>query len=270
MGGISPLPKMMFQIPEQINTQESWHVTLKGTDIVLCNSSDYALQKQKSDPELFMLENKGIDYHTAIKVKDGWLVALNKGEFGGSVWWYSKNLEHDKKIAELNDVNVIAFFEVKERIFAVAGLSHMALHRKGGLFEFQLENSDNWSIKKVADFAGYPVEHFFSGVNNKLYTVVNSVIIGERFLESRSSLLEVSLEGEITYWVDNGFWRHISRKNDINKFHPTNSLAHEPDSGDVYIGLSLGVAKITAHDKNVIWLVPPEYHTFLEKHKWNE
>ena len=66
------------------------------------------------------------------KVWDGWLIGFNKGEWGGSLYWFSDDGLSNYKISKAR-FNLVDFISISNRILALEGLDH-GLSR-GSVFE---------------------------------------------------------------------------------------------------------------------------------------
>ncbi len=89
-------------------SKQEWRVTL---------SSD------KSSIQVSRFE--GETYRHVIKVRDGRLVGENHGEWGGGLWWISRDGRRRK---QLSDENVHGFVKTSSGVLVIVGLSHLTFN----------------------------------------------------------------------------------------------------------------------------------------------
>ncbi len=264
----TPLPPDQWVVPKDTMPLNGWKVLLKDQQVYACPAADPMSESSvKSDDTAlhppFELNIEGIreakpykleSARIIIPVEDGWIVAFNAGEFGAGVWWYSANGKERYKVSE---DQVRYFYKKGDRIFAIAGIAHLAMLRKGYFVEFKKNKKGDWTSHIVADLEGYAYVTAFSSDDTSLFAATNYVFAGELFFESHSRLIKVSLTGTVETWVADAFWEHIVRKYENSLYSKANSIVQDPNTGDIYLGLPVGVAKVSAiSDHRVSWLVP--------------
>lgn len=57
-------------------------------------------------------------------VDDGWLIGFNKGEFGGALYWFSRD---GKRRYKISDHQIIDFVVQPDGIYAIEGVAHLGL-----------------------------------------------------------------------------------------------------------------------------------------------
>ena len=87
----------------------------------------------------------------AVRVKDGWLVASNFGEFGAWLDWFS---ETGDSTYEISNHHVVDFVQVEGNLMAVEGLAHLSLSTGSVIRLVQL--SDRWMVEEVAPLPAAP------------------------------------------------------------------------------------------------------------------
>jgi hypothetical protein len=85
------------------------------------------------------------------RVKDGWLVGFDAGEFGGTLWWFSIDGSKRRKLAE---DNVAGFADNSAGVLALVGLAHGTDYGKILLVREGLEG--NRAVEAIADLGSAP------------------------------------------------------------------------------------------------------------------
>ena len=81
------------------------------------------LNSDKSSIQVSSFEDN--TYRHVIKVRDGRLVGEDNGEWGGGLWWISKDGRSRKR---LSDENVHGFVKTSAGVLVIVGLSHLRLN----------------------------------------------------------------------------------------------------------------------------------------------
>lgn len=81
-----------------------------------------------------------------LRVSDGWIISVNRGEFGGGLWWFSPEGDRHERIGER--LNVDELLVVDGRPHVVTSLRHMGIS-EGAIFRLeQVEGA--WALIEVA------------------------------------------------------------------------------------------------------------------------
>ncbi|GAA0554996.1 hypothetical protein GCM10009415_41180 [Chitinophaga japonensis] len=171
-------------------------------------------------------KNKLYGRRSVIEVDDGYLVGFYRGEWGGNLFWFSKN---GKRRYEISDHEIVQFIIRENRVYAIEGLSHLNIS-KGSLIE--IKKIDNkWSAVNYAALPAAPDGIDLDRENN--FIIITS-----------SDLLLVDATGKINTIESDGFWRGL---------YPTSILLK---NNCAYIGMRGGILKfdLSSHDKQ--WLTP--------------
>ena len=88
-----------------------------------------------------------------MRVEDGWLVGLDAGEFGGSLWWFGPNGQDRKRLAV---VNVVGFAKISGAALALVGLSHMGDESGKVLRLERAAAGGGWKAEVLADLGATP------------------------------------------------------------------------------------------------------------------
>ena len=170
------------------------------------------------------------------QVENGWLVAYNRGEFGGALWWFSINGATNR---QLSPDQVNQFVKTKDGIFAMTGLAHGSTD-EGSII--RLTNSrGKW---QAATFAKLPQ----SG------RAGTALADGTLVVVTADGLLCVAKDGQVAKLISGQDWGLL---------YP-NSIATN-DSKEFYIGMRqfVVVCSPSKPDGAIKWLIPGKQ--FLSK-----
>lgn len=135
-------------------SQKEWKVRLQD------NALQIDLRKPReetNDPLPFKIKNgntkNGLIGERHVKeVDDGWLVGFNAGEWGGSLYWFSKD---GKEKRDLGALNTVGFIETSFGIFSVNGLAHLGSDT-GYVLRIFKDNAGQWGLEKFVDLESAP------------------------------------------------------------------------------------------------------------------
>jgi len=164
-------------------------------------------------------------FRTVKKVDNGYLFGFNKGEFGGSLHWFSPTGDSTYKISN-GLVNYI--FENRGKIFIAHGLAHLGSD-DGGINEMVF-TLGKWKIDKGVDIKYNP--QVFLPLNNQILIVTSETILLFKRLQ------------KIKYIKKKGFW-------DI--LYPQSAVLF---NDELYVGMRGGVYKINLNSGKEEWLRP--------------
>jgi hypothetical protein len=149
-----------------------------------------------------------------LKISKGKLIGIDKGEWGGTLSFLPKGLNH--KQIEIKSGNIKFIFEFKNKIYFIEGLSH--LHSSSGAIYELGQNDENFVFKKIIDFDDAP-EAFAVYEDKILIATHENFYVVENFAKKLI--------------VKDTFWASL---------YP-NSIA-VLDEQNVFIGLRGGIAKL--------------------------
>lgn len=214
------------------DSEHEWVVGLEGGEVVV------GLQGQARPPSPlpFEVEHAADDYTfagtvLAFRVDDGWIASFNKGEFGGSVWWFAPD---GRRRYRISGENVEGFVPTKAGLLMLEGLCHMNAE-KGSLRQLVRNPDGLWASVPFANLGDPPFVAARLG-DDALLVVSNKRLARVDLATKRVEVL-----------IDEAFWQSL---------YPT-SIVVDP-SGRVAIGMRRGVArldKVGAAPK-VEWLLP--------------
>ena len=223
------LPKEEDSISKYNNSVVSWLVSINTTGQVTAENKVAKFPSVDTLPFIPVFKTNEAyrfrGFRTVKKVSDGYLLGFNKGEFGGSLHWFSFNGDSTYQISN-GLVNYI--FEHKSKIYIAHGLAHMGSD-DGGINQMLLTNG-KWTIGTGADLT-YNPEVFLP--------IKNGVII----VTSKTVLLFDGLQ-KIKKIKKDGFWEVL---------YPQSAVLQ---NNDLYIGMRGGIYKINLKSRKEEWLMP--------------
>jgi hypothetical protein len=87
------------------------------------------------------------------KTSDGWLIGFDAGEFGGGLWWFSKNGSTTRPISE---ENIHALVPRGDLVLVLTGLDHMGSN-VGAIYAYRPDNHpSSTSLSLLADLGSSP------------------------------------------------------------------------------------------------------------------
>ncbi|MCX6319592.1 MAG: hypothetical protein NTW29_20105 [Bacteroidetes bacterium] len=163
------------------------------------------------------------------KTADGFLVGLNKGEFGGGLYFIKPDGLDGYEIARY--LNIRTIFEYKSKYFAIEGLAHLGSER-GQILEI-FKSDTVWKYTSLTHLIEAPA--LITDYNNEKVIVTSQYLLkfGSEF--TVSEILKSPL-----YW---------------GVLYPSSILIN---NADIYLAMRKGVLKIKAFDTNPAyeWYTP--------------
>jgi hypothetical protein len=87
------------------------------------------------------------------KTSDGWLIGFDAGEFGGGLWWFSKNGSTTRPISE---ENIHALVPRGDLVLVLTGLDHLGSN-VGAIYAYRHDNDpSSTSLSLLADLGSSP------------------------------------------------------------------------------------------------------------------
>jgi len=165
-------------------------------------------------------------------VEDGYFIALDNGEFGGSLWWHSNDGQFTK---ELLNEHINYFIQTTSGLYAMGGLSHLGTD-SGQIIKLEKANGD-WTQKKIHDLGSAPNAFYKEDTDNYLILTRKSIL---RFNE-KSGISNVYLRNDGEYL----------------RYSYSTSIVKDKD-GVLYLGMRYAIVKLTPKEDFYIeeWLIP--------------
>ncbi|MBS7566159.1 hypothetical protein KHS38_17250 [Mucilaginibacter sp. Bleaf8] len=164
-------------------------------------------------------------------VSDGYLVGFNKGEWGGHLYWFSKD---GSQHYEISDHQVVQFLQKGNEVYAIEGLSHMSTS-EGSVIRLT-QNKGKWVAQAYAKLPYAPVAAVLDRTQN--FLIITS-----------SSLVQVNQQAKVRTLVVNTLLRYMPS---------ANSLVLKGD--DAYVGMRKGVFKYNLQTGEQAWLLNNKLH----------
>ena len=171
------------------HAQDDWTVYLKDNKIYSTNS-----RTKTSDTLPFKIipteeeKYKIGGRRSVIKVDNGYLVGFYRGEWGGNLYWISRD---GKSKYEISGHEIVQFIKRDNKIYAIEGLAHLG-RSEGSIIEIK-EVNKKWTAVEYLKLPSAP-----DGVD--LAQNNNFVIITSK------SLLTVDINLKIDILIEKGFW----------------------------------------------------------------
>ena len=248
-----------YSIPENImwysSAKNNWIVYLDGNEIRVVDETSYTYKQNLANKKLpFKVEQAGLT--DAVWAEDGYLVGFNNGEWGGKLYWFSKN---GKKKYEIARSSPIQFIKRSNIFYAITGLSHLGMS-DGNIIKIEKEEK-KWVAKKYLKLPDAPNAIQLDSKNNMLvFTVSGLYSIDE---EANLNTLAVKFRRptipiiELPGSVDT--LRVIQKPIEVCPkwvwgFLNPSSMVIQNDV--VYVGMRGGVYKFDITTKKEEWLLP--------------
>lgn len=176
-------------------------------------------------------------YDTYTQTDDGWLISFRRGEWGGALYWISKDGRQHQLLGPLQ---VHQFLRDGDRFLAIEGLTHLAMTR-GSLIEIYREGGvPEWRYRTVKTMPSTP------------YALTRL----------DDGTLWIALFGAIVSFDVNGQRKPVVNLPSGARF-PT-SIAVTEDRKWVYVGGRFWVTEVDVITRESRILVPPELLDQLE------
>jgi len=166
-----------------------------------------------------------------VEVDDGFLVGYNKGEWGGKLYWFSRDTKSHYRIS---DHQVTGFVRHGTDVFAFEGLSHM-MPGHGSMIKLE-KRRGKWTARTIVNLGGEPGPYVAEGPERVLLLAESKWLLSLDFAGSKR-LLHTSASG----------------------FGRASSIVRAPD-GSIFVGAGRVVMRLTPdggsfHEQ---WLVRPK------------
>ena len=176
---------------------------------------------------LFNIDKGDLAILSGIKVKEGFLVGFNRGEFIGELRWYSNKRKIKKKYV---GYDIIQFIKRDSEVYAMEGLYHMA-SSYGSIINLNFKDN-KYVPRKYLKLPDAPMAIALD--TNKNFLVITS-----------KSILTVNQDKTIQIILDDCFWKFGLSPNSI-----------VINNDIIYAGMREGVFKYNLKTKKQEWLLP--------------
>jgi hypothetical protein len=212
------------------NSQTEFSFNIIGKKAEILKNNDHSKGENLPFSKEFMAVNlsKLTRIRSIMKVDKGYIVGINKGEFGGGLWFVSQSGDVAYELAKR--LNIVKIFEYKSRIFAIEGLDHMGFPR-GNVIEIYQDTTWKYKVLHRLTDAPYLIrrhnDHLIIVASGSIYKIDKNLKI--------STLLKAPFS-----------W---------NMLFPSSVLF---DQEDIYLAMRGGILKIAAFETKPMyeWYVP--------------
>ena len=217
-------------------SEREWEVSLKAENLQIRLDTD----RDHQDPLPPEITSRDVaagsktERHV-IRVSDGWLIGLNRGEFGGGLWWFSSDGKRSKRIS---GEPVVGFADSSKGVLSLVGLAHL-FSDSGRVLRISDGKDGNRTIEMAADLGSAP----------RTFVV-----------ESPESILVITTHGLARVQTSGKVERLFTARYGL--LYP-NSMALSA-SGVIYVGMRHFVTRLTptGNGYKEEWFVPTDCSRF--------
>ena len=161
-----------------------------------------------------------------LSVDDGYLVGFDRGEWGGYLYWFSKE---GKKHYQVSTDQIVQFIKKSSEVYAIQGLAHMGISEGSIIKIKKLKNK--WISK---EYLKLPTAPFAIALHNTSFIVITS-----------KSLFEITNDNKISTLVETGIWN--------TGLYPNSIVV---SGNKAYAGMRAGVFEYDLLSRKQNWLLP--------------
>lgn len=214
------------------HSKEHWVIT-KTNESIKIKPNDFNYFKGDSLPfgqkEVAKKLNNQYSIRAVKKVQDGYIIGLNKGEFGGGLWFLSADGKSSYEIIPYRRIHQI--FEFNNKLFVIEGLAHLGSNN-GNLLELRKEG--NWQVSQTYKLPGAP--RFIIEEKDNILIVTSEYLMSFNKYKKLNQVLKAPF-----YW---------------GSLYPSSAIIVD---NDIYIAMRKGILKISKFKYN------PNYEWFVKK-----
>jgi hypothetical protein len=167
------------------------------------------------------------------EVEDGYIIGFNKGEWGGSLWWCTKQGVYH----HITRANVVGILHTNVGLLVLEGLAHLT-SSSGQLLKIERDIEGRWVCKEFLKLYKAPRAATFLEDDSLLIVTSNGLV--RVYLDEREN------SANLDKLLSDQFWRCL---------YPNSVVATR--SGDIFIGMRHGVVRVAFNDDcRVDWLLP--------------
>lgn len=227
-----------------------WSVSILDGKIHI---QSYTAPQEGTLPFIIPKRPRFLGSRSVLKTDDGFLVGFDAGEWGGSLWWFSKNGADSYM---LSADNIIKLIDIDGIPIAIMGLAHLSIDY-GGILELARHSTKlgrKWLLDLGADSDNTPTKN----VREIKWGIERSLSLDSRpytfARDNKGGLLIITTKGLSYYYK--GAIQHI-HSSYYGSVYP-NSIAISSE-GIIFVGMRHAIAKLTPNSGGYTesWLVPP-------------
>jgi hypothetical protein len=243
----SLVPRQVVECPGQDECE--WRLVERGSGPAIFHSRpDYRSDplpiepKPGSDPPPWAA---GDDRRCVLAVDDGWIVAMNAGEFGANLMWVSRDAT---RYETLGHPSVVGLIKNGDGVWAPTGLDHI-VDGKGAVLLLARTRAGQWRVtRKIA-------------IGSSAYAATTDPD-GSLIVVTRTELVKVALNGRVTK-LHEGRWDGFFEvgPNAESAFYPGSVIVRS--NGDVFIGMRAAIVHLIRQRNGYReeWLAPAKCHS---------
>jgi hypothetical protein len=180
-----------------------------------------------------------------IEVQDGYLIGFNRGEWGGELYWFSKN---GKKRYKISGHQIEKFIERDNKIYAIEGLAHITMSY-GSVIEIRRVMT-RWFAKKILKLPSAPCAVQSDSKDNFIIMTTLGFLSMDR--QAKVDTLSMHID---TLGMNNEYYQYypFEARGLLGMLYP-NSMVIQNDV--VYVGMRKGVYKFDLTTRKEEWLLP--------------
>lgn len=224
-----PVPKNEDSLNKYNFDPNNWIVSIDKNEVYVANGIKnsvtivlpFEIKPSKEEERLFRGKRN------VLEVGDGFLISFYRGEFGGNLYWFSKD---GSKKYEISYDRIKQFKIRYNKIYAIEGLAHLTMS-EGSIIEVKKE-SGKWITIEYLKLPSAPEFFEIDGKNN--FVIVTS-----------SGLISVDSKKKINNLIRAGIW---------DVYLNPSSLVIQ--NNNVFIGMRKAVFKYNLLTKKEEWLLP--------------
>lgn len=217
-------------------SRKEWQVTLSDAGRILIAQDPATVGKPRATdlPPGVKHQQGMVGSHSTVKLKNGWLLGFDAGEFGGGLWFAAFN----GPVQRLSSENIHGFIETARNVLIFTGLSHMG-YDSGKVLTVPFALETEADLKTLVDLDGAP----------EAFTKV-----------SDDAVLVVTTHGVSRIEADGSMRKLLSRN--FGMLYP-NSIVSTKD-GAIYAGMRLFVVRLVPASGGYKqeWLLPKDCEHF--------
>jgi hypothetical protein len=211
------------------NSATSWLLSLDSSGQVIAQNKIAKFPSADTLPFILYFDtirsNSWKGFRTVKKVDNGYLVGFNKGEFGGSLYWFSEKGDSSYQISR---ENIDYIFEYKNKIYMASGLFHMG-RDQGGINEMRFTDAV-WKVDQRIELPSKP--DIIMPYKDRMLIITTKTIL---FFDGTNNFDFVKKDG---------FW---------DVLYPQSAVIF---NDDLFVGMRAGVYRINLNSKKEEWLMP--------------
>ena len=208
------IPNNFTEIPVPTSFSRDWYS-------LNYESESYPIQESKGK---LIIEKKEKGHRTDLEIEGGKLIGIDDGEWGGGLYFRTKNLQ--EKLVEIKPGNIVDIFTFNDKIYFTQGLAHMGIN-EGALYELK-RIKNKLTYTKIADLGDAPAA--ITSLKNKIF-----IISFKNFYE-----IDIGNNNKVTKIFENQFWEGL---------YPNSIVAF--DERNIFAGMRSGILKINLIDKTM-------------------